>query len=503
MADPRAPSGPGPASLRGRIASLRQSDLGKSAGLAVAMIVNNVIALGATVIFARQLDDYGSLAALVSYFLILSVAGQAMQVATARATVLGQLGSGPRLLATLRSWTATLLVLTLVLAVVSVLLRAPIASAVGVDEQWAAAVGLPAGVLWLLVSILRGALQGLGDYRSVGLSLVGEQGVRLIAGVALAGVGLDVTGAYLGTPVSMLAVALYCGVHLRRDLAVASATAEPGAVLPAGAGSIGRSAGADLPTVLPAGAGSTGRSAGADLPAVPADAAGYRPTVRLRDHVARAWAPIAGLIVIAVLQNIDIIAAKHQFSKDVASSYGATAVAAKVLIWVAMGAGFYLVPETSRLHSEGKDTRAVLLRALAIVGVCAVPVLLIFVLGGRLLLKLAFGADRLLAVDALVPLGVAFTLLAVTYLSIQYLLALGRTRFLLVLGAVAAAEPILLLTVAPSKPDGFAFVLLAIQAVAAGLSFALAWRERPAPSLHEPVLPFAAREQEPVAPAVD
>ena len=48
------------------------------------MIVNNVIALGSTVVFARLLDDYGSLAALISYFLILSVAGQAMQVATAR-----------------------------------------------------------------------------------------------------------------------------------------------------------------------------------------------------------------------------------------------------------------------------------------------------------------------------------------------------------------------------------------------------------------------------------
>ncbi|MCW2951692.1 MAG: glycosyltransferase [Conexibacter sp.] len=484
MAEPPAPRDPGAASLRGRIASLRESDLGKAAGLAVAMIVNNVIALGATVIFARQLDDYGSLAALVSYYLILSVAGQAMQVATARATVLGRLGSGPRLLATLRSWSATLLVLTLALAVVSILLRAPIANAVGVHEQWAAAVGLPAGVLWLLVSILRGALQGLGDYRSVGLSLVSEQGARLIAGVALAGVGLDVTGAFLGTPVSLLAVALYCGVHLRRRLA---------AVPAAGAAVIGRSAGADLPAA-PAG------SAPAES-AMAASAA--TQTVRLRDHVAHAWAPIAGLIVIAILQNIDIIAAKHQFSKDVASSYGATAVAAKVLIWVAMGAGFYLVPETSRLHSEGKDTRAVLLRALAIVGVCAVPVLLIFILGGRLLLKLAFGADRLLAVGALVPLGVAFTLLAVTYLSIQYLLALGRTRFLLVLGAVAAAEPILLLTIAPSKPDGFAFVLLAIQAVAAALSFALAWRERPAPFLREPVLPFAAREQEPVAPAVD
>ena len=61
--------------------------------------------------------------------------------------------------------------------------------------------------------------------------------------------------------------------------------------------------------------------------------------------------------MIAVLQNIDIIAAKHRFyGKDLASSYAATAVAAKVLIWVAIGAGFYLVPEVSRRRAAGEDT---------------------------------------------------------------------------------------------------------------------------------------------------
>ena len=39
------------------------------------MIANNVIALGSMVVFARLLTDYGSLAALVSYFLILGVVG--------------------------------------------------------------------------------------------------------------------------------------------------------------------------------------------------------------------------------------------------------------------------------------------------------------------------------------------------------------------------------------------------------------------------------------------
>jgi O-antigen/teichoic acid export membrane protein len=472
MAPAPAPRSAGsPRGLTARVQALRSSDVGKASGLAIAMIVNNVVALLATVLFARVLDDYGSLAALLSFVLILSVVGQAMQVATAREAVLGTLGTGPVLAATLRSWTRTLLIATVVAAVIGVVLREPIADAVGVDETWAAAAGLPAGVLWLLLATLRGGLQGVGDYRTVGVSLIGEQCVRLVSGVALAAVGLDVTGAFLGTPISLGLLAVWCGLELRKRIRAGGAEAAAG----------------------------TPQARAANAAALRPDGH-LGPAVRLRDHIVNAWAPITGLIIIAMLQNIDVIGAKHRFSDDVASSYSATAVAAKVLIWVAMGAGFYLVPETSRRHSEGHDTRPVLARAIGIVLVCAVPVLLIFSAVPRLLLRLAFGADRLLAVDALLPLGIAFTLLAVTYLAIQYLLALRRTRFLIPLGIVALAEPVLLLAAAPKDPDGFSIVLLAIQAVAVAVALAIAFKRprdlSPAPSPPAP-LPSAAVESTP------
>ena len=105
MEKPPSNGRPGPiAHLRQRfepqLSSLRGSDTAKAAGLAGAMIANNVIALGSTFVFARELDDYGSLGALISYLLILAVVGQAMQVATAREGVLGHLGVGEDLLAT-------------------------------------------------------------------------------------------------------------------------------------------------------------------------------------------------------------------------------------------------------------------------------------------------------------------------------------------------------------------------------------------------------------------
>jgi hypothetical protein len=78
--------------------------------------------------------------------------------------------------------------------------------------------------------------------------------------------------------------------------------------------------------------------------------------------------------------------------------------------------------------------------------------------------------------------------LALTYLTVQYLLALHRTAFLWALGAVAVAEPILLAS-AGTSILGFAEIVLGLQLAAAiaVLGFAAAaGARRPAPA---PALP--------------
>jgi len=117
----------------------------------------------------------------------------------------------------------------------------------------------------------------------------------------------------------------------------------------------------------------------------------------------------------------------------------------------------------------------VLAKALAIVAVAAIPCLLIYGFASTPLIRAAFKSNRLLAVDALFILGVAFTVLATTYLAVQYMLALKRNWFLLPLGAVAIAEPILLLN-ASHQPKQFAFVVLGVQIAAALVAFGMALR---------------------------
>ena len=118
----------------------------------------NVVSLIFTVAFARILgaSDYGTLAALVSTFLILQVPGSALQITVARevstAIALGHEAPG----AGVRRWLGRVAILTLAVTAVAVLLRDQLAATIGVDAVWAAAATLPTGCLWLLASIERG-----------------------------------------------------------------------------------------------------------------------------------------------------------------------------------------------------------------------------------------------------------------------------------------------------------------------------------------------------------
>ena len=410
--------------------SLRRSESGKAAGLAAATLINNGIQLVFTVVFTRLLGatGYGTLAALISAFLILLVAGQSVQVAAAREAALDRLGHPESVRATLRSWTHRLLVALVVATVLSVVLREQIAAVVGVDEApWGAAAILPSGVLWMLVSVQRGALQGLRAYGAVGVSIIVEGVGRLVFALVLVLAGLDVTGAMLGTPLAYALVAVGLEAVLHRRI---------GPVRWAGA------------------------------------------AVRsLRAMLGEGWVPILGLLLLAALQNMDIIVAKHQLQGDEAGSYAAAAVAAKSIVWVAIGIGLHLLPEATRRAAAGQDPRPVLLRALGLLAVIAAPGLAIFALFPDLLLRLAFGPELTLAADGLIYLGVAMALLALSYLTVQYMIALGDSRYVWVLAPMAIAEPIVLSSVDVGVVT-FAMVVLAVQCAVAVPLFVLGMRAR-------------------------
>jgi O-antigen/teichoic acid export membrane protein len=177
------------------------------------------------------------------------------------------------------------------------------------------------------------------------------------------------------------------------------------------------------------------------------------------------------------LQELHIIVVKHQASADAAGSYAVAAVAAKAIIWVAIGLGLYLLPEAARRANAGLDARPILTRSLALIGLCTVPALLIFTLAGKQLLSAAFGEHLTRSADALPWLGAAMALLACTYLSVQYLLALRRSWFMAVL-AVAVTSEVVVLASLGANLERLAMGLFAVQLACALVVVTTAYRTR-------------------------
>ena len=406
------------------VSGLARTDTGRAAGLGVAVIAANVIALGFTVVMARVLGatDYGSLATLISAFIILMVPGSALQIAVAR-EVSASLAAGDGRAGTgVRRWIGRLLIAALAVAVVAALLRGVLAAILNVDQEWAAAAVPVTAVLWMILSVERGALQGFQRYKLVAWSIIGEAAGRLAFALLLVGAGGDVTGAFLGTPLSFVAVSLVLAAALSHHLP--------------------------------------------DQEGQP-----------LRELLAGAWWPVLALTLLFVLQEVHVIVVKHEADGDTAGAYAVAAVAAKAIIWVAVGLGMYLLPEAARRSRGGEDARPILLRTLALVGVCAVPMVLIYTAAGEPLLGAVFGEDLDEAAGALPWLGLAMALLACSYLSVQFLLAMHRHRFVAVLAVAAVAEVIVLLAIG-AHLTRIAIALFAIQLVCAACVLVVSLRTR-------------------------
>jgi len=261
----------------------------------------------------------------------------------------------------------------------------------------------------------------------VGASIVLEALGRLAMGIVLVAAGLGVSGAYVGTGASLAITALVLGLLLRRRLG-----------------------------------------------------APERETPRhpLRAVARDAAVPVGALTLVAAMQNIDVIMAKHTLSEEAAGIYAAATVAGKAVIWIAIGIGLFVLPEAARQAAAGHDARPVLLRALALVAALSAVALAFFAGVPELLLRLAFGAEYEPGAEILLLLGLAFALLAATYLAVQFQLGLRRRRFLAVLAVAAVAEPLLLLGAVDL--ESFAVSVLAVQAAAAlGLLALSARRPRP------------------------
>lgn len=401
---------------------------GTATGLGAAAMAANVLNLGFVVAVARMIgrDEYGALAALISAFLIVGIAGSALQITVAREVSLESAAGANRVGGYVGRWTISVGILAGLTVVLGILLRDQISALLGVTGfAWAAVAVVPTGVTWMLLSLLRGVLQGTGMYKAVGLNVIGEAAARLLAGTALVAAGLGVGGAFLASAISMLAMVAYALWALRR---VRRGSQPPGS--------------------------STGQW-------------------RLSKLILRTWPALLALCLFALLQNTDVIMVRRMATPAEAGGYAADAVAAKVIIWVALGLGLYVVPETARLRGV-RAARGVLVRAVALVAGAGVAMVAAYAVVGRTVIATGFGEEFTNETAILTMLAAAMTCLGLSYLGSQFMLALDRRGFLW-LFAIAVAAQLAVLARVGSSPESAAMALLAVQAALIVAFAVLVW----------------------------
>ena len=135
----------------------------------------------------------------------------------------------------------------------------------------------------------------------------------------------------------------------------------------------------------------------------------------------------------------------------------------------------WLLPEAVHRAAAGGDPRPVLARAFALIGVVALPALLAYALVPRLVLGTAFGSEYESGDEILLVLGVAYALLALTYLSVQFLLGMGHRRAVWWLAAWPPRRSRSSCS-ATDRLSTFALAVLGVQAVAAAIAVGAALR---------------------------
>jgi O-antigen/teichoic acid export membrane protein len=174
---------------------------------------------------------------------------------------------------------------------------------------------------------LRGLFQGVEAFNNYALSYVLESTLKLACGVGLVYAGYGVAGAFAGWAFGSFVAVVYTIVVLERTLA--------------------RGAGANLDLHLGA-------------------------FVRTLGGVAIAT------VLLALLQNGDLLVVKHVADPTTAGLYGALSLAGKILLFLVQFVPLIVLPKATRTALAGRPAGGLLLQALAVSAAMSLPGLVFY-----------------------------------------------------------------------------------------------------------------------------
>jgi len=175
-----------------------------------------------------------------------------------------------------------------------------------------------------------------------------------------------------------------------------------------------------------------------------------------------------GLTGIAMLTNIDVVAAKISLSATDAGLFGAASVIAKSLMVVPQALTIVLLPRVAASEAEGRRTGSLLAAGILVMVVAGVLAMAICYPLEQPIIDIAFGSQFEGAAPLLIPFFGATTLLGALLILVNHHVARNDHRFVWAVGGLAVLQVMLLVFFSHSSQ-----AIIIIDAAVAGVGLVI------------------------------
>ena len=149
---------------------------------------------------------------------------------------------------------------------------------------------------------------------------------------------------------------------------------------------------------------------------------------------------LAGLLAFALMVNVDPILVRRLFGDAIAEAYAPIVTLGKMNLFIPLGIGLVLFPKATQRQAAWRDSRPVLLLALAATLLPGLAfTLLYWIVPGRIVHTI-FGEAYAAPGVVLALVGLATTLYAGVNIWLNYALSLERHSYIYALAAIVAGQ---------------------------------------------------------------
>jgi O-antigen/teichoic acid export membrane protein len=140
------------------------------------------------------------------------------------------------------------------------------------------------------------------------------------------------------------------------------------------------------------------------------------------------WLALLSIFAITVLTNADMILVRHYLSATEAGNYSAISVLGRITFYVPGGIALALFPKTSELFETGAKSYRLLKKAMLYTLLLVGSVILVYRFFPEFIINFLFGSKYPFVAPYLFKYSLAMGLFAISYLLMNYLLSLNRTK---------------------------------------------------------------------------